>query len=347
MQNNSHAVSKQNSRTKVSREYEIRAVDTSEFARWDEFVRQSPQGTLFHTTLWLQALGAPFRLFGCFRDKDLHGGFAVGLNGDRAAGAPHASLTPYLGILYSQSTAKYVTRISAEKEVASAFATFLKSAFDWIEFRFPPEVVDLQPFIWEGFEVGVRYTYRIALSSLKTVLDNMDATRRNKLGSAERQGIQIEVGADFTEVMRLSERSFERQGLTGAIRPIAERVEATLRDAGRCLGFVARSREGEQLGAAWIVWDEKRAYYLIGGYEHSEKSSNAVSLALWRAIQFTATDLKLPEFDFEGSMIPAVERFFRKFGGMLTPTYTIQYRRPISLGQRVARKLARVMRERE
>jgi hypothetical protein len=126
---------------------------------------------------------------------------------------------------------------------------------------------------------------------------------------------------------------------------------------GRCLGFLARSKEGEPLGAVWIAWDEKRAYYLLGGYDHSAKSNNAVALAMWRAIQFTATDLKLPEFDFEGSAIPAVERFFRKFGGTLTPYHCIRYQRPsgvrrvarnlamVFLGQRVARNLARIVRE--
>ena len=107
------------------------------------------------------------------------------------------------------------------------------------------------------------------------------------------------------------------------------------------MGFLACSHDNEPLGAVWIVWDERRAYYLIGGYDHSEKSNKAVSLAMWRAIQFTANDLHLPEFDFEGSMIPAVERFFRKFGGTLLPTYTINYRHA-GLGYRVARKLYRM-----
>ena len=110
--------------------------------------------------------------------------------------------------------------------------------------------------------------------------------------------------------------------------------------------FVARSQDGEPLGAVWIAWDEKRAYYLLGGYDQSGKSNNAVALAMWRAIQFTANDLKLPEFDFEGSMIPAIERFFRKFGGTLTPTYTLHYQRPVSLGRRVARKIARMVSDR-
>ena len=80
---------------------------------------------------------------------------------------------------------------------------------------------------------------------------------------------------------------------------------------------------------------------------------------MWRAIQYTATDLKLPEFDFEGSAIPAVEQFFRKFGGTLTPYHSIGYRRPSPvrrvarnlalgiLGQRITRSLARIVRELE
>ena len=327
---------------KVSREYEVRALDASEFARWDEFVRQSPQGTLFHTTLWLDAAGQAFRLLGCFRGGELHGGFALGLVNHRAAGTPHPSFTPYLGILYSAPHAKYVTEISNNKEIGVAFAAFLKKEFDRVELRFAPEVVDLQPFIWQGFDVELRYTYRLPLTNLSSVFDNMDAARRRNLVSAEKQGVQVEAGADFGEIVRLREISFERQGIAASDVPAAIRFETALRRAGRCQAFLARSGKGEPLGGVWIVWDEKRAYYLFGGYDHSAKSNNAVALAMWRAIQFTALDLKLPEFDFEGSMIPAVERFFRKFGATLTPVYTVRYRRR-RVGWRIARGLLRAV----
>ena len=319
----------------------IRALEKSEFGQWNEFVQQSPQGTLFHTTLWLEAAEVPFRLFGRLRDGEIHGGFAVGLVGDRAAGRPCPSLTPYLGILFPRSSAKYVTEISANKEIGAAFAVFLKREFDHIDFRFPPEVIDLQPFLWEGFDTGLRYTYRLSLRDLDAVLHNMDARRRNQLVSAQRQGVQVETYAGFIHITRLSERSFQRQGLVASHRLAANRFEAALRQAGRCAGFLARSQNGEPLGAVWIAWDEKRAYCLLGGYDHSAKSNNAVAFAMWRAIQFTATELGLSEFDFEGSMIPAVEQFFRKFGGTLTPTYTISYRRRSNLEVKIG-KLARV-----
>jgi Acetyltransferase (GNAT) domain len=343
VQNGSVAADGQTFSNKISREYQVRALDTSEFARWDDFVRLSPQGTLFHTTLWLDASGLPYRLLGCFRGSELHGGFALSLVGHRAAGRPHPSFTPYLGIVYPPPRAKYVTEISHHKEIGSAFAKFIKDEFDFLELTFSPEVVDLQPFIWQGFDVDLHYTYRLSLESLEAVLDNMDAARRRNLFSAEKQGVQVEVGDNFAQILRLREMTFKRQGMAASDGSAAIRFESSLRRAGRCQGFLARSKEGELLGGVWIAWDDKRAYYLLGGFDRSAQSNNAVALAMWRAIQFTALNLKLPEFDFEGSMIPAIERFFRKFGGKITPNYTIRYRRPIGLGRRIARKLVRIV----
>jgi hypothetical protein len=343
VQNGSVATDGQTFSNKVPREYQVRALGTSEFARWDDFVRQSPQGTLFHTTLWLDAAGLPYRLLGCFRGNDLHGGFALSLVGDRAAGRPHPSLTPYLGIMYPPPRAKYVTEISHHKEIGIAFAKFIKNEFDFLELTFSPEVIDLQPFIWQGFEVDLHYTYRLSLESLEAVLDNMDAPRRRNLLNAEKQGVQVEVGDNFAQILRLREMTFKRQGMAASDGSAAIAFESALRHAGHCQGFLARSKEGEPLGGVWIAWDDKRAYYLLGGFDRSAQSNNAVALAMWRAIQFTALDLKLPEFDFEGSMIPTIERFFRKFGGKITPNYTIRYRRPVGLGWRVARKLVRIV----
>ena len=343
MQKDTPAANREVSST-APREYQVRALEPSEFARWDDLVRYSPQGTLFHTTLWLNAACVPYRLLGCFRGSELHGGFALGLIGPRAAGNPHASFTPYLGILYPLTTAKYVTELSQNKEIANAFAGFIKREFDWVYIKLAPEVIDLQPFIWQGFGVDMHYTYRLPLRNLKSVFDNMDAARRRNIVSAEKHGVRVEVGANFSEIVRLREISFERQGQRVSDGATVVKFEAALRRAGQCQTFLARSKENESLGGVWIAWDEKRAYYLVGGFDHSAKSNNAVALAMWHAIQFAATKLNLPEFDFEGSMNPAIERFFRKFGGVLTPNYIVRYRRPIGLGQRIARKIARVIR---
>jgi hypothetical protein len=332
----------------ISHSYEIRALAADEFPRWDEFVRQSPQGTLFHTPLWLQATGIPFQLLGCFRGIEMRGGFALSLVGDRAAGMAHQGITPYLGVLYPISQGKYVTEISNNKEIGIAFASYLKREFKQIDIGFPPEVIDLMPFRWQGFTSTVGYTYRLSLKHFESVFENMDATRRRNIVSAEKAGVKVETGADLGQILHLRDKTFERQGLPSEYVQAAFKLEQALRPVGRCLGFLARNKENEPAGGVWIVWDEKRAYYLLGGYDHAAKSNNAVALAMWRAIQYTATNLQLAEFDFEGSVIPPVERFFRKFGGTLTPLYTIRYRRPslvgrsFSMAKLTARKIARI-----
>ena len=82
------------------------------------------------------------------------------------------------------------------------------------------------------------------------------------------------------------------------------------------------------MAAVYIVWDNKRSYYLLGGYDFKKSHHGAQALAVWESIKFTKERLGLNEFDFEGSMIPQVERFFRKFGGRLIPCYSVVWTRP-------------------
>ena len=78
----------------------------------------------------------------------------------------------------------------------------------------------------------------------------------------------------------------------------------------------------------YIVWDERIGYYLLGGYDPKESHHGASAIAMWEAIKFTKEELGLNQFDFEGSMIQPVEQFFRKFGGKLTPYYTVSCAKP-------------------
>ena len=59
----------------------------------------------------------------------------------------------------------------------------------------------------------------------------------------------------------------------------------------------------------------------MGGGNPDLRNSGAQSLCMWEAIKF-ASSLNL-SFDFEGSMIEPIERFFRNFGAIQTPFFCI------------------------
>jgi len=57
-------------------------------------------------------------------------------------------------------------------------------------------------------------------------------------------------------------------------------------------------------------------------YTDNNKHSGAGSATLWECIK-KAKSLGLEKFDFEGSMNPKIEHYFRGFGGNLVPYFTV------------------------
>ena len=83
------------------------------------------------------------------------------------------------------------------------------------------------------------------------------------------------------------------------------------RDRGTVLTAVDDA--GRVHASLFCVWDDRRAWYLGGGGDPELRSSGAGSLLMWELIKEAAKHVEL--FDFEGSMLPGVEHYFRKFGG--------------------------------
>ena len=59
----------------------------------------------------------------------------------------------------------------------------------------------------------------------------------------------------------------------------------------------------------------------MGGTDQSKRNSGANSLCMWEAIKFAST--VTGRFDFEGSMLEPVERFFRAYGAVQKPYFRI------------------------
>jgi hypothetical protein len=102
---------------------------------------------------------------------------------------------------------------------------------------------------------------------------------------------------------------YDQSQLAGGITAARARGRGALR--------LAVDSQGRSHAGALFVWDDERVYYLVGGNDAAHRSSGASSLVLWDGIQL-AGSLGL-RFDFEGSMIAPIEKFFRGFGGTPEP----------------------------
>jgi hypothetical protein len=82
------------------------------------------------------------------------------------------------------------------------------------------------------------------------------------------------------------------------------------------------AQKGALHGGVYIIIWNGTAHYIAGGSHPEKRQSGAMSLLIWRAIEWAAQQ-GCHTFDFEGSMIPQVETLFRAFGGKQKPFFRI------------------------
>jgi hypothetical protein len=99
------------------------------------------------------------------------------------------------------------------------------------------------------------------------------------------------------------------------------RLDAACAERGCRKFFIAVDPQGRHHAGLYIVWDEESAYGLMVGSHPALRNTGAISFCFWHAIQYAATVTK--RFDFAGSMLEPIERFFRSFGATQIPYFHI------------------------
>lgn len=241
--------------------------------------------------------------------------------GFRLIGQP--ILTQHLGPWIRPAPAKYATELARQKDFYGALIAQLPE-FDHFLQNWSSARDNWLPFFWKGFKQTTRYTYALQnLSDEKHIWDGFQPNIRTDIRKAStRFNVQVRTDLGIADFYELNKLVFERQAI-----PVPYSLEqlqrldqaCTERDCRRI--FVAEDGEGRRHAAVYLVWDENSAYYLMGGGDPELRNSGATSLCMWEAIRFAATVTK--RFDFEGSMLEPVERFFRGFGAVQVPYFSI------------------------
>lgn len=222
-------------------------------------------------------------------------------------------LTQHLGPWIKPLPGKYASQLSKEKELMNQLIDQIPG-HDLFRQRFSPEITNWLPFYWNGFEQTTRYTYRLEdISDPETVWDGMKGNIRREIKKA-RNEVQIQQSEDAETMWKLYRMNFERKDESVSIdlKSFLRLDEACKEHQSRQI-FLAVDDQGNPHAGLYLVWDEQTAYYLMGGADPQYRTSGAASLLMFEAVKF-ASD-KSQSFDFEGSMIESVERFFRGFGG--------------------------------
>ncbi len=232
-------------------------------------------------------------------------------------------LTPYSGpVLNPPADLGARNQTSFQEKVVEGLKASMP-AVSYTDVDLPPDFHFFLPWKHAGYTLTPRVTYLLDLKpGLEVLQEQCKPTLRRQIKNAEKELTVVET-ADASVFFDLHSQSIRRQG--AAFKYNKKLVQQLLDAAvqrGQGTVLMAIDATGAVHAAMFLVWDDACAYYLAGGLNEALKGSGAMSLLLWHAIK-KAKEKDIPCFDFEGSMVPSVERFFRLFGGNVHTYYKI------------------------
>ncbi|MBX2876192.1 MAG: GNAT family N-acetyltransferase [Saprospiraceae bacterium] len=181
------------------------------------------------------------------------------------------------------------------------------------------------PFYWQGFRQQTHYSYRLTpLDDLQQIYAGISADYRNQKIAKASDVLQMRFDLPMTEFYRVAALSYQRQQMPF---PFSEAYLKNLitmleqYEAGKV--FYAVDQDQKIHSTALLLWDKTSSYLSIIGDDPAFRSQGGGIWLAWQLIQYTSQELKLPTFDFLGSMIEPIERVRRQFGAQQTPYHAV------------------------
>ena len=216
---------------------------------------------------------------------------------------------------------KYYKHLSWEKEIYSDLITQLPK-YDFFQQSFSPQITNWLPFYWLGFKQTTRYTYRIKGITEEQLENEYETDIRRRKKKAVNLGITVDELYSVDDFFFLNKKTFNRKNMQIPYsKDIVKRIYDTCIMHSAVKMFAARLSDGTIIAASFLVYDDNTVYYLMGGVDPVTKDMGGMDMVLHRSILFALQSGKV--FDFEGSMVESIEKYFRSFGAIQIPYFQV------------------------
>lgn len=321
----------------------VEPIGPDQHAEWDRFVQSVTVGTLFHTSRWLECFsGRPTILVARDTRGEILGGLALLKTQRRGfSGFFPPPFTPYYGLVYQD---KYDESPMRHFDEYNRLIGALLSRLDpWmsLDLHFHPSTTNLQPFIWSGFSFSLAYTFELPAREAGFE-SGLFPDRRKKLRGLRREEdagkIRVEQPGDHAEFLNLARETARTRGFTvdlGVLRTILTGL------SGAYILVVARDSGGTATQASFLPYDTRRGYLLVSGSRtvDGDPRGNAQLLLIAHLARFC--EQRQLVFDFEGSIVPRIAEYNRRFGVEMRPYWRAQkFRSSLQYAARAARQYA-------
>lgn len=242
-------------------------------------------------------------------------------------------LTQYNGIWYRQTAADFPSeryRLQYEERMATDLIQQLEQLHAvYYQQNFSPDFTNWAPLHHAGYQQTTRYTYRLErIADLDSVWKGMSRNERQRRIEHLLPDTRLEPlsATDFAQFQALCRTERRQHNLLP--EPLVEQVCERALQRGQAFCHGLRNSDGTLMAALFAPYDDHCAYYLIPAVLPAYERLGAMDTLIWLTIQAAAQHCD--RFDFEGSMEPGIEQYYRSFGAIQTPLMRISRCKPFN-----------------
>jgi hypothetical protein len=311
---------------------------------WDDLVKLSPCGTLFHTWKWLKIMerhnfiknfsgtyhGQLYPLFVKMENKItglipifLYKTPFLTMACSPAFGVENAYLGP---ILNDKLTLRSHRRQVIFYEFHNAMDNYLKNKLkvNYISIHSSPGLSDPRPYIWSDYTVVPDFTYFINLKAGRdSVWDGFSRTLKQDIKKVEKKGIHVEIGSK-KDVEFIYELLKKRGRIPSNKEYILDIFDNFSHD--NLIVFIAKYNNEPLSGVITICYKNKIGFW-VGTPKFSYDGTNPNTLVYWETMKW-AIDNGFENFEIIGASDLSYFMFKSKFNGELVPYYTTKWYSP-------------------
>lgn len=289
-----------------------------EYSKWNQFVDESPEGSIYGKSWYLDALQVNYRILVVEKDNQIYGGIVLTKNEIFTFSNP--LFVKYLGIFFPYLKGKLQNITSEKYKICELIISEIKH-IKTFDYTFNPNFTNWLPFFWNGYKQTTYYSYRLNIQDdSMSFKRNFDKSLNYDIRKAESLDYQFSEIIDSDIFYKILSKSFEVQN---SKPPFSKKkihlMQENLKD--NMITFGVKNNNEEFLAVCGLIYDQHSCYLILNGMDY-QNSKYANQYLLSKAIeQMMYKGITI--FDFEGSIIKRIESFYRQFGGVPIPYFKI------------------------
>ncbi|MGZ5242860.1 MAG: GNAT family N-acetyltransferase [Bacteroidia bacterium] len=294
-----------------------------DLAAWDELVVNSPQGSIFMQSWYINAMLGQWQGIVVYdKNRNLQAVMPLYI---KTKYFLEYSLQPilakYWGICLLKNTfPNYYEEYSWKKKVVEAIVEAIPQKLSKFHHNFHPNFDYILPFYWKKYELLTKFTYILPLKNTsEKIEDNFSKSVLKKLKKAGKNELEIKPENDVDLLLKLFE---ENERSNKLILPKSHyqdyiNIQKACAEHNQCFMLSAFNEKNEGIASSLFLQDSHTTYFLSGIVSPAYRQSAAMPLLVTEALKKAAETTQ--NFDFLGSMMESIESFFRSFGPKPVP----------------------------